>query len=84
MKEHVVKNQLVKIIYETFNISLILQGDKNMNKVELQKIKEKALEEHIPIIMDDTLKVIQKILIESRPTKILEIGTAVRVFCNMF
>lgn len=48
-----------------------------MNKKELQKIKEKALEEHIPIIMDDTLEVIQKILIETKPKKILEIGTAV-------
>ena len=48
-----------------------------MNKVELAKIKEKALEEHIPIIMDDTLDVIAKILIEKRPEKILEIGTAV-------
>ena len=48
-----------------------------MNKVELQKIKEKALEEHIPIIMDDTLEVIQKILTENKPNRILEIGTAV-------
>ena len=48
-----------------------------MNKVELEKIKEKALEEHIPIIMDDTLDVIAKILIEKRPERILEIGTAV-------
>ena len=29
-----------------------------MNKEELEKIKQKALEEHIPIIMDDTLEVI--------------------------
>lgn len=48
-----------------------------MNKDELQKIKEKALQEHIPIIMDDTLEVIAKILIENKPQKILEIGTAV-------
>lgn len=48
-----------------------------MNKEELQKIKEKALLEHIPIIMDDTLEVIQKILIEKKPNRILEIGTAV-------
>ena len=27
-----------------------------MNKKELEKIKQKALEEHIPIIMDDTLE----------------------------
>ena len=48
-----------------------------MNKEELEKIKQKALEEHIPIIMDDTLEVIDKILKEVKPTKILEIGTAV-------
>ena len=35
-----------------------------MNKEELEKIKQKALEEHIPIIMDDTLEVIDKILKE--------------------
>lgn len=48
-----------------------------MNKEELAKIKKKALEEHIPIIMDDTLDVIAKILTEKKPDKILEIGTAV-------
>ena len=48
-----------------------------MNKEELLKIKEKALEEHIPIIMDDTLEVIDKELKNLNPTKILEIGTAV-------
>ena len=48
-----------------------------MNKEELFKIKQKALEEHIPIIMDDTLEVIAKILTEKKPEKILEIGTAV-------
>jgi len=48
-----------------------------MNKKELLKIKEEALEEHIPIIMDDTLEVVDKILTEIKPKKILEIGTAV-------
>lgn len=48
-----------------------------MNKEELEKIKQKALEEHIPIIMDDTLEVIDKILTEIKPKRILEIGTAV-------
>ena len=48
-----------------------------MNKEELAKIKEKALAEHIPIIMDDTLEVIEKMLEEDKPKKILEIGTAV-------
>ncbi len=48
-----------------------------MNKKELYKIKQKALDEHIPIIMDDTLKVIQDLLINIKPNSILEIGTAV-------
>lgn len=48
-----------------------------MNKQELKKIKQKALEEHIPIIMDDTLEVVDKILTKLKPKKILEIGTAV-------
>jgi len=43
----------------------------------INKIKEKALEENIPIIMDDTLEVIAKYLMEIKPKKILEIGTAV-------
>ena len=48
-----------------------------MNKQELEKIKQKALEEHIPIIMDDTLEVIEKELKENPPKRILEIGAAV-------
>ena len=48
-----------------------------MNKEELEKIKQKALDEHIPIIMDDTLEVVDKILKEIKPKRILEIGTAV-------
>jgi len=43
----------------------------------IEQIKEKALEDHIPIIMDDTLEVVGKILEETKPNKILEIGTAV-------
>lgn len=48
-----------------------------MNKQELEKIKQKALEEHIPIIMDDTLEVVDEILTKLKPKKMLEIGTAV-------
>ena len=48
-----------------------------MNKQELERIKKKALEEHIPIIMDDTLEVMEKYLNEEKPQRILEIGTAV-------
>ena len=48
-----------------------------MNKEELMKVKEKALEAHIPIIMDDTLEVISEILKKVKPKRILEIGAAV-------
>ena len=54
-----------------------MEDDKNMNEFELEKIKEKALENHIPIIMDDTLEVVDRILKEVQPKRILEIGTAV-------
>lgn len=46
-----------------------------MNMID--KIKQEALENHIPIIMDDTLEVVDKILREIKPQRILEIGTAV-------
>ena len=48
-----------------------------MNEAVFEKVKEKALENHIPIIMDDTLEVIKKVLEENKPKRILEIGTAV-------
>ena len=48
-----------------------------MEENNIIKIKEKALKEHIPIIMDDTLEVIGSILEKNKPNKILEIGTAV-------
>ena len=48
-----------------------------MDKAIVEEIKNKALDEHIPIIMDDTLEVIANILKENKPKRILEIGTAV-------
>ena len=48
-----------------------------MNEIELEKIKEKALENHIPIIMDDTLEYIYKLYENKKISSILEIGTAV-------
>ena len=48
-----------------------------INKEKLEEIKKKALNEHIPIIMDDTLEVIEKTLQEKKPKAILEIGTAI-------
>lgn len=55
-----------------------------MNTVELEKIKQKALEEHIPIIMDETLEVIEKYLSKNKPNRILEIGTAVGYSASCF
>lgn len=43
----------------------------------IQKIKEKALENHIPIIMDDTLEKLEELLKEVKPKNLLEIGAAV-------
>ena len=48
-----------------------------VDREKLKIIKEKALEDSIPIIMDDTLEVVAKILKEKEPKMILEIGTAV-------
>ena len=44
--------------------------------MSIKEIKQKALEEHIPIIMDDTLEVIKDILVKEKPKRILELGTA--------
>ncbi len=44
--------------------------------MSIKQIKEKALEEHIPIVMDDTLEVIKEILLKEKPGRILELGTA--------
>lgn len=49
-----------------------------MEKEEiLKKIKEEALENHVPIVEDEPLKVIETILKLKRPNRILEVGTAV-------
>ena len=54
------------------------------NENELEIIKKNALENHIPIIIDDTLEVIEKKLKEVKPKKILEIGTAVGYSASCF
>ena len=48
-----------------------------MNNKNLVIIKQKALENHIPIIMDDTLEYINKLYQNKKIDNILEIGTAV-------
>ena len=48
-----------------------------MMEDNLLKIKKKALEDNIPIIMDDTLEVIEQTLENRKVNSFLEIGTAV-------
>ena len=48
-----------------------------MNKEALETIKKKAIQEHIPIIMDETLETIKKYMKDKKVNRILEIGTAV-------
>lgn len=49
----------------------------------IKKVKENALKEHVPIIMDETLNKINEIVGENRFDNILEIGTAVRLFSTL-
>lgn len=48
-----------------------------INECKLDEIRKKALENKVPIIMDDTLEVIEKELLQNPPKRILEIGAAV-------
>ena len=48
-----------------------------MDKKIFEEIKKKALDDHIPIIMDDTLEYLDNILLNTNKERILEIGTAV-------
>ncbi len=55
-----------------------------MDRTKFEEIKKKALEDHIPIIMDETLEFLDNMLLDKDKENILEIGTAVRIFFNMF
>ncbi len=49
-----------------------------MEKEEiLNKIKDDAIENHVPIIEDEPLKLIETIMKIKKPNKVLEVGTAV-------
>ena len=54
------------------------------NDEELEKVKQKALENYVPIVMDDSLEVIKEILVKENPKRILEIGTAVGYSASQF
>ncbi len=55
-----------------------------MDIMKLEQIKQEALEKKIPIILDDTLEYMDSLFLEKSINKILEIGTATRIFFNMF
>ena len=55
-----------------------------MNVEVLEEVKKKALENHVPIIMDDTLNVIKEYLESLKSNRILEIGTAVGYSSSQF
>ncbi len=55
-----------------------------MNQEVLDILKKDALENHIPIIMDDTLEKIEEIIKKEKPKRILEIGTAVGYSASCF
>ena len=48
-----------------------------INKENLEELKRKARENHVPILQDDSMQVIKTMLALRKPNKILEIGTAV-------
>lgn len=48
-----------------------------IDEVKLNELKIKAIENNVPIIQDEALRKIEKILEEVKPNTILEIGTAV-------
>ena len=54
------------------------------DNIYFKEMKQKALNEQIPIIMDDTLEKIDEILTIKKPNKILEIGTAVGYYAICF
>ncbi len=54
------------------------------NVEEFEIVKKRALENHIPIIMDDTLEVLKEVLAKENPKRILEIGTAVGYSASCF
>ena len=49
----------------------------NINEEKLNNIKDEAIKNFVPILRDDTMKIIEEKLNEIKPNKILEVGTAV-------
>ena len=54
-------------------------------EIILKEIKQEAIENHVPIIEDDSLEYIENILKETKPNKILEVGDILLyIFQNIF
>lgn len=56
----------------------------NIDEHKLEEIRKKAIENYVPIIGEDSLKLIEVILQMVKPKKILEIGTAVAYSTSVF
>ncbi len=48
-----------------------------LNKEKLENLKKKAINNHVPILKDESMQVVKTILAIKKPNQILEIGTAV-------
>lgn len=55
-----------------------------MDLERLEEVKKIAREEHVPILMDEAIDLIETILAIKKPTKILEVGTAVGFSAMLF
>lgn len=55
-----------------------------MDLERLEEVKKIAREEHVPILMDEAIELIETILAIKKPTKILEVGTAVGFSAMLF
>ena len=55
-----------------------------MDLEKLEEVKIEARKNHVPILMDESLQLIETILAIKKPTKILEVGTAVGFSAMVF
>lgn len=55
-----------------------------IDEEKLEDIKKKAIENHVPILQDDSLKLIEIVLQMAKPKRILEVGTAVGYSASIF
>jgi predicted O-methyltransferase YrrM len=58
-------------------MKIINRGEKLADYKYLEEIKKYGRDNKIPILLDDTLEYISKILVDIKPRRILEIGTAI-------